>query len=145
MNPLPQSGALAYRRTKRGRVEVLLVKKPLAQNWGIPKGKLEPDLTPWDNAAKEAFEEAGLKGKIGPVALGSYRALKRVADQKVLIEVLVYPLEVTRVAKRWPEKARRLVKWCSPLEAARLLREPLLSELCQKLARGQDLTGGRDS
>jgi ADP-ribose pyrophosphatase YjhB (NUDIX family) len=135
MTPQLQSGVLAYRRSKKDRLEVLLVKKPLSQNWGIPKGKVEAHLSFHANAAKEAFEEAGVKGTINQQALGSYRAMKRRGDHEILVEVWVYMLEVTRVAKKWPEKATRLVRWFTPSEAVRLLREPFLIEQCQKLER----------
>src|SRR5579862_6790928 len=59
--PLIQSGVLAFRRLEGGDVAVLLVKKPNSKNWGIPKGNAEPHLTLAENAAKEAFEEAGVK------------------------------------------------------------------------------------
>ena len=64
MTPQIQSGVLAYRRHKKRGLEILLVKKPLSQNWGIPKGKLAAGLSLSDNAAKEAFEEAGVRGMI---------------------------------------------------------------------------------
>jgi ADP-ribose pyrophosphatase YjhB (NUDIX family) len=133
MTPQIQSGVLAYRRHKKRGLEILLVKKPLSQNWGIPKGKLTAGLSLSDNAAKEAFEEAGVRGMIQQDAAGSYRAMKRRGDQEVLIEVSVFLLEVTRIAKIWPEKATRLVRWCSAFEAVRLLREPLLIDLCRDL------------
>jgi ADP-ribose pyrophosphatase YjhB (NUDIX family) len=88
MVPQIQSGVLAYRRQKKG-FEVLLVKKPLSQNWGIPKGKLAEGLSLAENAAKEAFEEAGVKGRIEREAAGSYRAMKRRGDHQILIEVSV--------------------------------------------------------
>jgi 8-oxo-dGTP pyrophosphatase MutT (NUDIX family) len=131
--PLPQSGALAYRFSSEGKLEILLVKKLHASNWGIPKGKLEASLSREENAAKEAFEEAGVKGVMQQRCLGSYRAMKRSGDRDVLIEVWVYLLQVTEVADEWPEKAVRVVRWCDPDEAALLLREPLLAELCHKL------------
>jgi 8-oxo-dGTP pyrophosphatase MutT (NUDIX family) len=140
MIPLLQSGVLAYRHTKTGKIEILVVKKPRSQNWGIPKGKLEPGLSPAENAAKEAFEEAGVKGRIGREALGAYRAIKRIAGDKTLIEVTVFLLEVTRSARQWPEKTLRQSKWCSPADAARLLREPLLVRLCHEIDSGMLLS-----
>jgi 8-oxo-dGTP pyrophosphatase MutT (NUDIX family) len=131
--PQSQSGVLAYRRLPGGRAEVLLVKKHKSKSWGIPKGRIEPELSPADNAAKEAFEEAGVAGSIHPVPIGTYRALKRVDDLKIVIDVMVYLLEVTSTARTWPEKHKRDLKWCSPQEAVKWLREPILVELCEGL------------
>jgi len=133
--PLVQSGVLAFRRLDDGEVAVLLVKKPNSNHWGIPKGNAEPHLTRAENAAKEAFEEAGVKGRIEPHSAGTYRAVKRMYGLKLVIEVSVYFLEVFETAKKWPEKGAREIKWCSPREAAMLLREPLLTELCGRLIR----------
>ena len=73
--PLVWSGVLAFRRLKDGEVAVLLVKKPNLNNWGIPKGNAEPDLSLAENAAKEAFEEAGVQGCIEAYSSGTYRAV----------------------------------------------------------------------
>lgn len=136
MDPVLQSGAFAYRLGPSGQLEILLVKKHRSMNWGIAKGKLEKSLSPQENAAKEAFEEAGVKGHIHQALLGSYRTMKREAEGEVLIEVWVYALEVTEAVQDWPEKEKRQVQWCAPDDAAKLLREPLLAELCRTLAAG---------
>jgi 8-oxo-dGTP pyrophosphatase MutT (NUDIX family) len=132
-NPQLQSGVLAFRRLPDDKPEVLLIRKNHSKNWGIPKGKVKANLSPAENAAKEAFEEAGIKGTMHPLPIGTYRAVKRVHDLKIVIEVSVYLLEVTSIAKKWPEKKNRDVKWCSPLEAVELLHEPILVELCEGL------------
>lgn len=132
---LVQSGALAFRRLNNGEAVVLLVKKPHSKNWGIPKGNVEPHLTFAQNAAKEAFEEAGVGGNIETETAGSYRARKRKYGVKFVIQVYVYWLEVLEEANNWPEKGEREIKWCSSGDAAILLHEPLLAELCNRLNR----------
>src|ERR1700761_7458576 len=104
ITPQIQSGVLAYRHHKRKGTEILLVKKPLSQNWGIPKGKLVEGLSLAENAAKEAFEEAGVRGHVHQKSAGSYRTMKRRGDRQILIEVSVFLMDVTGVAKKWPEK-----------------------------------------
>jgi ADP-ribose pyrophosphatase YjhB (NUDIX family) len=100
---------------------------------GIPKGKLVEGLSLPENATKETFEEAGVRGKIMQEATGSYRAMKRRGDHQIVIEVFVTLIEVTSLAKKWPEKATRLVRWCTISEAIRLFREPVLIQLCSQL------------
>ena len=138
MTPQIQSGVLAY-RCRDGQWEVLLVKKTGSQNWGIPKGNWEAHLSLCENAEKEAFEEAGVSGNIGPQSLGLYRALKRIADREILVEVWVYPLEVTISAAQWPEQETRAQIWLPPGEAAKLLREPFLIHCCEQLNKRQNL------
>ena len=131
--PLLESGVLAYRLDRRGTIRVLVVTTKSGR-WGIPKGRVEPHLSFADNAAKEAFEEAGIRGEVAPVAAGMYRAIKRTAAGEIVIEVWVYPMRVTEILEDFPERGRRAAKWVTVDEAARLLREPFLAKQCLELA-----------
>ena len=87
-------------------------------------------LKPHRAAEQEAFEEAGLKGKIGKNAIGRYFYEKRLANgMTVAVEVSVYPLRVTQRHKRWPEMNQRDGRWFSAHEAAMLVEEESLQAL----------------
>ena len=133
--PLLESGVLAYRLDRRGAVRVLVVTTAKGGRWGIPKGRVEPQLSFADNAAKEAFEEAGILGEMAPVAAGMYRAAKRTPTGEIVIEVWVYPMQVTEILADFPERGRRTAKWVTADKAAELLREPFLARLCRELAQ----------
>lgn len=133
VHPQQQSGVLAYRRVGDGEIHVLLIRKLRSRNWGIPKGKLQRQLSPEANAAKEAFEEAGVSGHVQRQPATSYRAVKRVYGQKIVIEVWVYLLEVTETAARWPEMGKRECGWFPARQATALLREPALRDLCMSM------------
>jgi 8-oxo-dGTP pyrophosphatase MutT (NUDIX family) len=60
-----QSGVIPY-RIENGQIEVMVITSSTGKRWVIPKGLIEPDMTPQDSAAKEAWEEAGLLGKVFP-------------------------------------------------------------------------------
>jgi ADP-ribose pyrophosphatase YjhB (NUDIX family) len=79
-----ESGALAYRRLKNGKPLILLVSKKRSKKWGIPKGKLNASLSFGETAAKEAFEEAGVMGRVSPNSIGMFRAKKELPPQKIL-------------------------------------------------------------
>lgn len=130
---LLQSGALPYQIDESGEVRVLLVTASRTRRWTIPKGAAEPHLTLAENAAKEAFEEAGVLGEIAPHASGMFRAIKRRPEGEAVIEVWVYLLKVTEVLKDWPEKDRRDVRWVSCSTAAELLGEPVMQRICAEL------------
>ncbi len=136
-DPLLQSGALVYRREKNGEILVLLVSEKRSKNWSIPKGNVKPHLTFRETAAKEAFEEAGVKGRISPNSVGMFRTKKRVSNRlnARVIEVWIFLLEATERRKRWPEKGKRQTKWVPCRTAAAQLREPMLANLCRRLAR----------
>jgi 8-oxo-dGTP pyrophosphatase MutT (NUDIX family) len=54
METFEQSGVIPYRRAITGW-EFLLITSRNARRWLIPKGLVEPDLTPVESAIKEAF------------------------------------------------------------------------------------------
>ena len=58
-----QSAALPYRQGNKG-LEVLLISTRKGGRWIVPKGIVEPGLTPRDSARKEAAEEAGIEGQM---------------------------------------------------------------------------------
>jgi 8-oxo-dGTP pyrophosphatase MutT (NUDIX family) len=143
-NAILESGVLAFRREESGEPLVLLISKRRSKKWGIPKGRAEPHLSLHENAAKEAFEEAGVVGYIAPSSVGMYRAEKSRTNlpKKRIVEVWVYLLEVTETLPDWPEKEKRTTRWVSCEVAARQLREPLLTHLCHRLAQNRDAIYG---
>ena len=65
-------------------------------------------------AAQEAYEEAGVEGRIGPEPIGRFTHLKR---HGVLApfqtDVVVHALAVERELADWPERAERTRRWFS--------------------------------
>lgn len=136
-NAILESGVLAFRREHNGEPRVLLISRRRSKKWGIPKGRAEPHLSLHENAAKEAFEEAGVIGYIAPSSVGMFRAEKAGVNplRKQVIEVWVYLLEVTETLPDWPEREKRTTRWVSCEAAAQQLREPILTHLCHRLAQ----------
>lgn len=136
--PLLESGVLAFRYEGNGEPLVLLISKRRSKKWGIPKGRIPPHMSFPESAAREAFEEAGVVGRVSPSPIGMFRAEKSGANPLVrqIIEVWVYLLEVTEALPDWPEKGKRTIRWVSCEAAARQLREPALTHLCHRLAQG---------
>jgi 8-oxo-dGTP pyrophosphatase MutT (NUDIX family) len=60
-----------------GIARVLLLTSRETKRWVIPKGWPMKGLKPHEAAAQEAFEEAGLSGKIGKKPIGRYTYFKR--------------------------------------------------------------------
>jgi 8-oxo-dGTP pyrophosphatase MutT (NUDIX family) len=119
---------------KNGQPRVMLVTSRGKGRWIIPKGWPEKDLTPHACAAKEAYEEAGIVGKIDENPLGTYRYKKRLpSGAKATFEVEAYLLQVERQLADWPEKGQRLTRWMAPARAARLVGEDGLVELLLSL------------
>lgn len=121
-----QVGALPY-AVVDGRMAFLLVTSRRSGRWIFPKGAIEPDLTPWDSAALEAYEEAGVLGEIEQMPIGSYRAAAGSGAR--LIDIDLYPLRVTQQLDSWKEKGQRLRHWVTVRESRRLLAHRDLADL----------------
>ena len=122
-----QSGALPY-SVIDGRVVFLLITSRRTGRWIFPKGDIEPDMTPWESAAIEAMEEAGVTGQIAVEPIGSYRSSAS-ADGSSLVDVDLYPLRVEHQLDVWTEMDQRLRHWAVLPEARRLLNDRALSRL----------------
>lgn len=131
--PRVQYGALPYRLVD-GRMEVLLVTSRDTHRWIIPKGWSEKAVKPHVMALREAFEEAGVRGKISKRAFGSYRYEKRLTTTKsVECEVRVFPLHVQEELEEWPEKDQRERCWLKPEEAAETISDHGLVPMLKRL------------
>lgn len=128
-----QYAALCYRLSKDEKLEILLVTSRGAGRWIPPKGWPIPGLAPHKSAAQEAFEEAGVLGDVHKFSLGRYKYLRdRRTDRDFSSEAFVFPLRVTKMAKKYKEKGQRRVKWYSQKKAAQLVREPNLKKIIRK-------------
>ena len=114
---------------------VLLITSRETRRWVLPKGWAERGVEAHEQAASEAFEEAGLEGEIGAVRLGSYRYDKQLrGGRSIPVRVDVFPLEVERRHDDWPEKGQRDRLWLPAREAAPLVDEPDLRALIAAFA-----------
>jgi 8-oxo-dGTP pyrophosphatase MutT (NUDIX family) len=102
--------------------------------WVIPKGWPMQGRKPHEAAAREAFEEAGLIGRVvGKKAIGSYHYAKQLPSREsILCEVFVFLFEVERQLDDWPERSQRETRWVEPQEAYELVSEGGLAELLRR-------------
>jgi 8-oxo-dGTP pyrophosphatase MutT (NUDIX family) len=129
--PRQQFAAICHRRKKKtGELEVLLITSRDTGRWVIPKGWHMPGKQPHAIAEREAFEEAGIKGKAGLDPIGFYTYMKKMrGGHKVLTRVQVHALEVKSLLKEFPEKGTRRLEWVSCQEAANRVDEAELKTL----------------
>jgi hypothetical protein len=82
------------------------------------------------------LKEAGVVGAVARRPVGSFSYEKRLKNGRAIVcEVRVFPLEVRRQNKQWPEKQERVVKWLSASQAAEKVKEPTI---ILRLARKYD-------
>jgi 8-oxo-dGTP pyrophosphatase MutT (NUDIX family) len=131
-----QYAALPYRRNSKSELEVMLVTSRETRRWIIPKGWPKSGMRPYDTAAEEAFEEAGVAGKVKKRPIGSYsyeKILKK--GDAANCNVQVFALRVTRQHKNWPEKDQREIEWCRPAKAVRFVKEQYLRRIILNFAK----------
>ncbi|AOF89623.1 NUDIX hydrolase [Sinorhizobium sp. RAC02] len=126
-----QYAALCFRYLPDGSgIQILVVTSRDSGRWIIPKGWPMKGKKPHQAAAIEAFQEAGVRGKIKKTSVGHYTYLKVLDDGDVAPCIVdIYQIEVSEVAERFKEKAERTLAWVSPDEAARRVREIELKSL----------------
>jgi 8-oxo-dGTP pyrophosphatase MutT (NUDIX family) len=129
-----QYAAVPYRRRSDGAVEVMLVTSRETKRWVVPKGWPIPGAKPHTSAAREALEEAGVLGRTGSDAIGTYHYDKRLKNgTQARCKVQVFTLEVRSRRKRWREKGERKARWFPLLQAVEAVQEPGLRRLLRKL------------
>lgn len=130
--PTLQVAALCYRDAPKG-LKVLLITSRDTGRWIIPKGWPMRNRTEGGAAAREAYEEAGLRGTYAEHSIGFYTYSKKIAPGRILpCIVRIYPLEVQEMLKKYPENGQRRIKWFSPAKAARKVQEPELKALIRR-------------
>ena len=123
-----QAGVIAVRRTGDD-VEVCLIRRKESRGWGIPKGTVERGDTHEETAMNEAWEEAGVKGRLVGGAVGTYEYEKW--DQDLV--VAVYVMDVTEQHDDWEERHFRDRTWASLGEAAAMLADHPVVPLLQRV------------
>ncbi|MGK7872712.1 MAG: NUDIX hydrolase [Xenococcaceae cyanobacterium] len=125
---IEQSGVIPY-RIREGEIEVLLITSMKKKRWLIPKGIIEPDMTPQESAANEAWEEAGVIGEVLPTLMGTYIYHKWGGTCRMR----VFLLRVETLQSDWPEANYRERQWLSITEAVKRLREAELKQILMDL------------
>lgn len=123
-----QFAALCW-RIKNDKVQICVVTSRTRKRWIIPKGWPMHKQTPADAAATEAYEEAGVSGEALDICIGVYTHQRPGKVGNAPIITMVYPLHVTHVHSKWPEKHERRRKWVSLEKAAKKLSEPELKRI----------------
>ncbi len=124
-----QSAVIPYRR-QAGRVRFLLITSRKRRRWILPKGICERGMSASASAAKEALEEAGVRGRVAAEPLGRYEYRKWGGTCRVE----VFTMLVEEILERWPEQFRDR-EWLTPEEAAGRVEEEDLGRLLLAVGR----------
>lgn len=128
-----QIAALCH-RMREGKVEVLLVTSKSTRRWILPKGWPILSRRAHRTAAIEAFEEAGVTGRVHKNPFASFSSYKGgEAGLKLRTEILVFLVDVESETEEFPDSAERDVRWVSIKDAVRMTNEPGLIDVFRKL------------
>ncbi len=132
---VPQAAALPWRRDGDGTLWILLIRRRHKRRWGIPKGVIDPGLTPAQAALQEAREEAGVAGDLSPGSIGGFTYKK----WGLTCHVQVFLLHVTQEYDRYDEETFRERRWFPFVQAtAQKTRkgiQPLIAQLPRLVGR----------
>ena len=123
-----QAGVIAIRRSADG-FEVCLIRRRESRGWGIPKGMVERGETHEETALNEAWEEAGLKGRLIGDAIGTYEYEK----WDLGLVVAVYLMDVLEEYEDWEEAHYRDRTWRSLREAVSMLADHPVIPLLERV------------
>ena len=90
---------------------------------------IAPHLSPAESACREAYEEAGIHGKIASETIGSYHCRK----WHLTWRVMVFPLSVDTALDEWPEMHERKRRWFPVYIAAQQAAHPELQAVIAAL------------
>ena len=117
-------GVVPYRKKADGTVEVLVVTTD-NDNWVLPKGNLIKRIGRKKTALREAFEEAGAVGEIVDRSGTTYKGKEETLH--------LYPMQVSKLLSKRPEKSRRKRKWIKASKAKRLLKRKSMQKAVKAL------------
>src|SRR5882672_10377516 len=126
-----QVAAVCY-RMRGADIEFLLVQTG-GGRWIFPKGCVEPGLTHAQAAAIEAFEEAGVHGRIEEESFSRYRVRRSGKRSSGKQTVTAHLCEVLRLGS--PQESGRNRTWFSAAKTKLRLREDRPAEEGNELAR----------
>lgn len=128
---------MCYRVAGRG-VEFLLV-QTRGGRWTFPKGGVEPGLTHAQTAALEAFEEAGVHGRMEEQSFARYVRRKRNRSSGLAVTEVAVHAHLCKVSRLSPpQEAGRNPTWFSPEKAKRRLQADRAADDGAEFARVVD-------
>ncbi len=117
MKHYPLMGTLPY-IIEEGMLKVMVVSTRSNNGWIFPKGQPIIGKSEMEVALLEAYEEAGIRGTItGNPIVVPY--LKKTG----IYSMILYPMAITSVLKRWPEESERSRALLTPREAGKKMKQ----------------------
>jgi 8-oxo-dGTP pyrophosphatase MutT (NUDIX family) len=127
-----QAAAICLRAAAQGvGFDVLLIASSTTGKWGLPKGHIEPGEASHETARREAYEEAGIEGRIAQTPCGcfTYRKPGCALEYRVMVHLLM----VHGMCDHYPEEASRPKIWISLAHASREVANAAVSQILEQI------------
>jgi 8-oxo-dGTP diphosphatase len=124
------AGGVVWRSGEDSDWEVLVIHRPLYDDWSLPKGKLEPGETDEVCAVREIEEETGLRCQLGPELMTvSY------VDRKGRSKEVRYWAATVTVGSFEPNQEVDEIRWLPVAHATELLTYERDSDVLEVFVR----------
>ena len=98
-----QYGVLPYLK-RSGKIKIILISSRNSNQWIVPKGNPMAKKSKRGTALLEAYEEAGLTGKLDR----NFKLRFFIMSHGIKTDLTLYPMRVNkRLIKKWPESHQR--------------------------------------
>ena len=126
------AGAICWREEK-GRLQVAIIHRARYNDWGWPKGKVDPDETLPETAVREIKEETGLSIRLGVNLGAQHYKLPNGKDKEVHYWAAKVTDKALKASTFKPSEEVAKVDWMTPDEAAKVLSYEHDKEFLEKL------------
>ncbi len=109
------------------KLHVLLITNSSGTRWILPKGRQEPDMTPYEVASMEAVEEGGILGTVRQ----DLRVRCHMANGRLL---QLYAMKISKLLGSWPEENFRLRRLMPLSDALAMIEDRDVVRAVQRLA-----------
>ncbi len=120
---LRQVGAIPF-VIREKKPLVLMITSRTHERWIFPKGSVEKGETHAEAALREAYEEAGIRGRALDQFAHEVQAVKQLADGPRDLLVTYIPLHFTEQHDEWPERKSRERNWVTMQDARKIAGGP---------------------
>lgn len=116
------------------RVAIMFVTSQRRGRWILPKGNLKPDESHKKGCKREAFEEAGVKGRIMSELPMTHVVTKSSDGKLSQVAVTYYPMLVSNQVDEWPEQTKRERHWALLEDAERVTDREDFQQIIKQFA-----------
>ena len=116
------------------RVAIMFVTSQRRGRWILPKGNLKPDESHKKGCKREAFEEAGVKGRIMSELPMTHVVTKSSDGKLSQVAVTYYPMLVSNQVDEWPEQTKRERHWALLEDAERVTDREDFQQIVKQFA-----------